>query len=70
MGKPAAFQPCDHLLYFVMGKFAGVFFEDGLYCFYRWPIKKNDCCNVLSKRLRDAREQLSQYPHTDAGVSS
>ena len=30
MGKPALFQTCNHLLYFIMGKFTHVFFEDGL----------------------------------------
>ena len=36
-----------------------------------WPMacKKNDCCNVLTERLRDAGKLLCQHPHTDAGVA-
>ena len=63
MSKLAVFQACDHLLYFVMGKSDGVFFEDSLVCFYRWRVKKNDCYNVLSKRLSNAGELLC-HTHT------
>ena len=49
MSKLAAFQPCDHLLYFVMGKFSGVFFEDGLYCFSQWRVKKTIAATFSQK---------------------
>ena len=69
MGKLVVFQPFDNLLYFVMGKFAGEFFEGGLVCFCRWRVKKNDRPQIISKRLRDASELLSQHPYTDAEMS-
>ena len=69
VGELALFRPCNHLLQFVMRKLAGVFFEDGLCCFGRWRVKKNDCCHILSERLRDAGELLGQHPHADAGVA-
>ena len=52
-----------------MRKLARVFFEDGFRCLGRERVKKNDCCNVLTERLRDAGELLCQHPHTDAGVA-
>ena len=52
-----------------MRKLASVFFEDGLRGLDRWRVKKNDCCHVLTERLRDAGELLSQDPHTDSGVA-
>ena len=52
-----------------MRKLARVFFEDRLRGLGRWRVKKNDCGNVLTKRLRDAGELLCQDPHTDAGVA-
>ena len=69
MGKFALFQPGYHLLQLVVRKLARVFFEDGLRGLGRWRVKKNDCCNVLTERLRDARELLCQDPHTDASVT-
>ena len=52
-----------------MRKLARVFFEDCLRGLGRWRVKKNDCCNVLTERLRDAGELLCQHPHTYAGVA-
>ena len=52
-----------------MRKLARVFFEDGLRGLGRWRVEKNDCCHVLTERLRDAGELLCQHPHTDAGVA-
>ena len=52
-----------------MRKLARVFFKDGLRGLGQWRVKKNDCCHVLTERLRDAGELLSQHPHTDAGVA-
>ena len=65
----ALFQPGNHLLEFIMRKLARVFFEDGLRCLGRWRVKKNDCGDVLTERLRNAGELLRQHPHTDAGVA-
>ena len=53
-----------------MRKLARVFFEDGLRGLGRWHVKKNDCCHVFTKRLRDAGQLLCQHPHTDACVAS
>ena len=69
MSKLALFQPCNHLLEFAMRKLARVFFEDGLRGLGRWCVKKNDCCDILLKRLRDAGELLSKHPHTMAGMA-
>ena len=69
MCKLTLFQPCNHLLYFVMKKLAGVFFEDGYCSLGRWRVKKKDCCHVLSKRLRYAGELLGQNLYNDAGVA-
>ena len=52
-----------------MRKLARVFFEDGLRGLGRWRVKKNDCGNVLTERLRDAGELLCQHPYTDAGMA-
>ena len=69
MGELALFETCNHFLEFVMGKLAGVFFEDGLRGFGRWRVEKHDRRHVSSKRLRDAGELLDQHPHTDAGMA-
>ena len=62
------FQPGNHIVEFVVRELARVFFEDGLRCLGRWRVKKNDCGNVLTERLRDAGELLRQHPNTDASV--
>ena len=53
-----------------MRKLARLFFEDRLRGLGRWRVKKNDCGNVLTERLRNAGELLRQHPHTDAGMAS
>ena len=58
VGKLGLFQPCNHLLYFVMRKLVRVFFEDCLRGLGRWCVKQHDRCHILSKRLRDAGELL------------
>ena len=69
MGKIALFQLCNQLD-FVMGKLAGIFFEDGLYGFGRGRVKKDDCRHILTERFRDAGELLGHDPHADAFVAS
>ena len=70
MDKLALFQLCNHLLQCIMRELAGVFIEDCLRGLGWWRVEKNYCCHVFSERLRDARELLSQHPHTDAGMVS
>ena len=54
MGELALFESCNHLLEFVMGKLAGVFFEDGLRGFGRGRVEQHDRRHVFSKSLGDA----------------
>ena len=62
VSKLALFQLCNQLLQFVMGKLTCLFFENCSRGFSRGRVKKNDCCHILSERLRNARELLGQLP--------
>ena len=69
MGELAFFKSRNHLPEFVVRKLASVFFKDSLGCLGRWCVEQHDGRHVLSKRLCDAGELLSQHLHADAGMA-
>ena len=52
-----------------MCNLTGIVFEDGLYGFAWWGVKKHDRCNVLPKWFSNAGNLLCQYLHAYTGMA-